>query len=383
MGLLGDIWNGVMDLFGLGTSAVQTAQNYQINQQNYDLALKNYQFQKDSYNKSFGLQQDAFNLQKDSYLKNYQLQKDAFQFQKDSYLKNFGYQQALQNQIFAREDNAIQRRAADLQAAGLSKTLAAGSGAGAGSVVSTSPFTGSFDGSAFSGGFSGSGFGGKAPERSAVDLLSTAMSFAQASASIKKVNAEAENLLKQNEKMDSDMLVNDAQTAWIKAKTAVEEGQLSILSLTGQQIQTTIDYTKGLMNKVDVEIKALQNGIRKSDWEYRYLLPQELQYKVEQVANLRREGRYITANTVYKDLQSDLLTQQIFEKEWQNKILELDYNYQQQTGFKPAPNNNWIVNLGAGLSQSGLVQKAVEAVFPNLYNGRRTNLRITHDNTPR
>lgn len=356
MGLLGDIWNGVMDLFGVGTSAVQTAQNYQINQQNYDLALKNYQFQKDSYNKSFGLQQDAF------------------QFQKDSYLNNFNYQKAIQNQIFAREDNAIQRRASDLQAAGLSKTLAAGSGAGAGSVVSTSPFSGGFD---------GSGFGGKAPERSAVDLLSTALSFAEASASIKKVNAEAENLLKQNEKMDSEMLVNDAQTAWIKAKTAVEEGQLGILSLTGQQIQTTIDYTKGLMNKIDVEIKSLQNGIRKSDWEYRYLLPQELQYKVEQVANLRREGRYITANTVYKDLQSDLLTQQIFEKEWQNKILELDYNYQQQTGFKPAPNNNWIVNLGAGLSQSGLVQKAVEAVFPNLYNGRRTNLRITHDNTPR
>ncbi len=356
MGLLGDIWNGVMDLFGIGTSAVQTAQNYQINQQNYDLALKNYEFQKDSYNKSFGLQQDAF------------------QFQKDSYLKNFAYQQALQNQIFAREDNAIQRRASDLQAAGLSKTLAAGSGAGAGSVVSTSPFTGSFD---------GSGFSGKSPERSAVDLLSTAMSFAQASASIKKVNAEAENLLKQNQKMDSDMLVNEAQTLLIKAKTAVEEGNLGILSLTGKQIQTTIDYTKGLMNKVDAEIKSIQQGISIKDWEFKYMFPQELQYKIEQVANLRREGRYTTANTVYKDLQSDLLTQQIFEKEWQNKILELDYNYQQQTGFKPAPNNNWIVNLGAGLSQSGLVQKAVEAVFPNLYNGRRTNLKVTRDNTPR
>lgn len=52
--------------------------------------------------------------------------------------KQFDYQKDLQKQIFAREDNAVQRRAADMEAAGLSKTLAAGGGAGAGSVVSTS-----------------------------------------------------------------------------------------------------------------------------------------------------------------------------------------------------------------------------------------------------
>ena len=39
--------------------------------------------------------------------------------------------------MFAREDNAVQRRAADLKAAGLSKTLAAGGAAQAGPVVAT------------------------------------------------------------------------------------------------------------------------------------------------------------------------------------------------------------------------------------------------------
>ena len=57
---------------------------------------------------------------------NYQLQKDELAYQKD-----------LQKIMFAREDNAVQRRVADLKAAGLSPTLAAGSSAGAGSVVST------------------------------------------------------------------------------------------------------------------------------------------------------------------------------------------------------------------------------------------------------
>ncbi len=60
--------------------------------------------------------------------------RNNFDLQKE----NLAYQKDLQKQIFAREDNAVQRRVADLVSAGLSPTLAAGSSAGAGSVVSTS-----------------------------------------------------------------------------------------------------------------------------------------------------------------------------------------------------------------------------------------------------
>lgn len=61
----------------------------------------------------------------------HEIELSNFELAKDKY----AYDQALQQEIFQREDNSIQRRVADLRAAGLSPVLAAGQGARAGSPI--------------------------------------------------------------------------------------------------------------------------------------------------------------------------------------------------------------------------------------------------------
>lgn len=81
---------------------------------------------KHSADKDRAFQREALEWQK-------QVEEKNFQFQKEQY----EYSKSLQDKIFQREDTAISRRKADLINAGLNPLLAAGSGAGAGSVVPT------------------------------------------------------------------------------------------------------------------------------------------------------------------------------------------------------------------------------------------------------
>ncbi len=68
---------------------------------------------------------------------NYKLQKQNMEWQQGFNERQFQYQQDLNKQIMEREDTSVQRRVSDLQAAGMSKWLAAGQGASS-SVMSGS-----------------------------------------------------------------------------------------------------------------------------------------------------------------------------------------------------------------------------------------------------
>lgn len=65
----------------------------------------------------------------------YKNNQDNLAFQSEANAKN----EALMRESWAREDNAVQRRVADLEAAGLSKTLAAGSAASSSGPIQVKP----------------------------------------------------------------------------------------------------------------------------------------------------------------------------------------------------------------------------------------------------
>lgn len=112
--------------------------------------------------------------------KNYKLQKEWNKQQQENWNKQFEYTKWINSQQMMREDNAIQRRAADLEKAGMNRLMAAGSEAQAGTLTS-------FQGNA----------GGSAPQIDIPNPIEAYLNAKQSQANI--ANTEAQTALIRNQ----------------------------------------------------------------------------------------------------------------------------------------------------------------------------------------
>ncbi len=226
--------------------------------------------------------------------------------------ENLEYQKKLQQEVFKREDTSVERRAADLQKVGLSKTLAAGEGASSGAVVST-----------------------KAPQLDVMDRVATGLGYAQQLANIEKTNADTSNAFVQGKVMEDSLLTSQLERDYMNVKIALEQGSVDMLPLTRQQKESSIALTNQQLRQIDEVIKSSVLGRQIKTYEYHNILPNEALQSALQIGLLRKQGAKLDADIAYQNLQKELLTYNITSAMWQSKINELDYGYQERTGLKP------------------------------------------------
>lgn len=266
----------------------------------------------------------------------------------DAQMQNLNYQKSLQQQVFSREDNAVQRRASDLEKVGLSKTLAAGDSAGAGQVVST-----------------------KSPQTSVVDDILRGMSVSQMQADVKHTQAQTENLLKQNEEIDSRIESQIVDRNYTLIKMAIERGNLDMLPITKAQKEASLSLTYKQLELADEQIKASIQNRSINDYKLSVLLPQQFEKNVQEIANLKKQGLIYDADVSYRNLQSDLLVYNINEALFSSRIKELDYYYQSSTGLKPRSGSPFLGGFMAATQSGGYKQYLdyVAGISKNLFDG--------------
>lgn len=221
--------------------------------------------------------------------------------------QQFDYQKQLQQQIFNREDTSYQRAANDLAQAGLSKTLSAGSGSSAGSVVSTS-----------------------APQSDIMGRMGAAMQLSQINAQTKKIEAETANTLAGSELIKAQIPSEIYKQNLMKAQEALVTGQTAFLGVQTDQaramirkIETEIDEKLKNMGYTDAQIAHVNAQTKKLGYDTDLVIEAINKSKSEQ-AKIDAETGKITAETKQIDKELELFDtkKQMMEQQLAGALLD-------------------------------------------------------------
>ena len=200
-----------------------------------------------------------------------------------------------------REDNAIQRSAADMESAGLSKTLAAGNPASA-SALTAPQDTRQYENPMQ-----------KAMEK--MQLKETIMNLASLESNIKKQKAETENIEAQTayqntvtenyqEAFDNDQAVKLMTIEVGRAQIASYEASARLNNIIGDykgaEIQSEIDYRLSQIDLINANIDKISEEIKTEVFK-RYKLGEEALLVVQDIVNAKLKEKELQWNLDYAE----------------------------------------------------------------------------------
>lgn len=286
------------------------------------------------------------------------------------------YRHRLQDRFFDREDNAIQRRVADLRAAGLSPTLAAGNAAQAGPVVSTQApqmNLGNF----------------KNPVSDSIDSISRWMQMKQTQAQINQTEAQTELIRQQKQFNDQynpskleqaelsnigKELANSFLSRNLETAVSTEQERLIAIRIENSISEATREYDIQLArNKLsqsaqniltnELEITAKKLGITQRELE---ITSQKIN---NEIASSTKDTTISQTQNRARLLIATILAQETANKSAENQstaayakaqtdLMNLDF--WRNKGMSPAEAENTLKTLQVIFSGVGSVGTAVQ-----------------------